>query len=100
MDSSQTHRLCAFTTSTNELKHDVVPHYVADEVEALRTFVSFLYPPRGPDRFTLLRPDIHNLEWVVYDREKKAVYASGANPVLAVERAHDRRQEELFPTKL
>jgi len=100
MEPSTTHRLCAFQNSENGLKHEIVPHFVADEVETLRAFVTFLYPQKGQDRFQLLRPDIHCMEWVVYDRSNRATYSSASTPTLAVERAVARQKEELHPTKL
>ncbi len=97
MENSQTHRLLLNPTTN---AWEPFPVWLVDEVEGLKDFVRFLYPPGGQDRWRLLRPDLHSLEWVVWDQLQRVTYASGVTPIEAVVRAIRRRQEEISPTKL
>ena len=84
LPSSQTSRLCFFPGAPESHKHVVVPNFVADEVEELREFVKFLYPPRGQTRFKLCAPDLNDLAWSVWDAQDKITFARGETPRLAV----------------
>jgi hypothetical protein len=107
---SQTHRLCFFKNAPTNVpvgalhmpgvpvgKHVGVPHFVADEVEELREFVRFLYPPKGQDRFKLHRPDVLDLRWTVAAKDEHGlshIYAAGDTPLQAVKNARLRLQAE------
>jgi hypothetical protein len=96
---SKTHRLCFFKEAPTNQKHVLVEHFVADEVEEYREFVRFLYPPKGQDRFKLLRPDINDLRWTVVTRDpangySSRSYAAGDTPLQAVKNARLRLQAE------
>lgn len=94
---SQTHRLCFFPHTPHGTKYFPVPHFVADEVEALREFVRFLYPQRGQDRFKLNRPDILDPRWTVSSKAdgETPTYTAGETPLLAVRAARHRLAAEL-----
>lgn len=94
LPDSKTHRLCFFQGAPLSHKHVTVPHFVADEVEELRAFVKFLYPPRGQDEYSLLRPDIHEPRWTVYNRRRHVSFTHGATPLEAVRNARLRLQDQ------
>ncbi len=90
---SQTHRLQFFKGAPDGQKHIAVPHFVADEVDELREFIRFLYPPKGQDRFRLCRPDILDPRWTVTSfvpGDSTATYAAGDTPLIAVKNARLR----------
>lgn len=94
---SKSHRLCFFPLAPEAQKHVAVPHFVADEVEELREFIKFLYPPRGQDRFRLHRPDLFEMRWTVSAREDDGIhrfYTGGDTPRLAILSARHRLASE------
>lgn len=94
LPDSKTHRLCFFQGAPLSHKHVIVPHFVADEVEELRAFAKFLYPPRGQDEYSLLRPDIHEPRWTVYNRRLHGSFTHGSTPLEAVRNARLRLQDQ------
>jgi len=96
LQRSQTHRLVFFEHSTPSSQNGylAVENAVADEVEDLRAFVTFLYPPGGQDRFRLLRPDTLELRWTVYDQTNHRTYAQAMMAREAVRAARHRLAAE------
>ncbi len=105
LPDSQTHRLVYFprapideTLPIQGQKYVAVPRFVADEVDELREFISFLYPQRGQDRFKLCRPDILEPRWIVTEKESDLhgprTYAGGDTPLLAIRAARARLASE------
>ena len=100
LQRSQTHRLVFFehATPASQNGYLAVENAVADEVEELRAFVQFLFPPGGQDHYTLLRPDLNELRWTVWDKVGRRTYAQGDTARLAVRAAHHRLQHEKTTT--
>jgi hypothetical protein len=93
MNPSTSHRLVYFTPSPDHpSSYRDTPIFAADEIEELRAFVTFLYPPGGQDTYALLRPDLNDLRWVVWDRVKRETFAAGATARIAVKNANQRKQ--------
>lgn len=93
LQRSTTHRLVHFDGAPGT-GYIAVENAVADEVEDLRAFVQFLFPLGGQDRFRLLRPDLMELRWTVFDTVAKRSYVQADTARLAVRNARLRLADE------
>jgi hypothetical protein len=94
LPDSQSHRLCAFPGAPLSHRQATVPNYIADEVEDLREFIAFLYPPRGQTRFKLHAPDVLELRWTVCCTGSHSTFTFGDTPRDAVRAARMRLKSE------